>query len=127
MLGNNSVEENKDVLKNLESEEKRIREILLADAADFEELQSDWQERDSAAERNLREVEWNQYSQLKDELSEIEDAKQRVSGGTYGVCEDCNEEISAKRLSIVPTARRCIKCQEQIEKDSGKSRRNVTL
>lgn len=117
----------RSIFEKLEREEGRLRRVLLADREDFEELQSDWQERDSPAERNLREVEWYQYSQLQEELSEIERARQRVLEGIYGICEDCGEKISAKRLSNMLTARRCIKCQEQSEKNLGLTKRNMTL
>lgn len=114
-------------MEKLEAEDKRIRNTLLADAEDFEELQSDWQERDSPAERNLREVEWNPFGSLQSELAEIEDAKQRLTDGIYGVCEDCGEKISAKRLAAVPAARRCLDCQEKTEMKSGFANRNVSL
>lgn len=118
---------NESALEKLESEEKHIRKILLADAGDVEELQSDWQERDSAAERNLREVEWDQFISLQEQLSEIQDARQRLADGVYGICEDCGGEISAKRLAVVPTARKCIGCQEKAEGRFRFSRRKEFL
>lgn len=117
----------KEVLEKLNAEEKRLRKVLLDDAGDLKELQSDWQERDSPAERNLREVEWNQYTSLKDELVKIEEAKLRVENGTYGICEDCDEEISEKRLSVSPSAIRCIGCQQKHEKDAGTADRKISL
>jgi DnaK suppressor protein len=47
-------------------------------------------------------------------LREISDALQRIENGTYGVCLECEEPISAKRLEAVPWARYCVTCQEQI-------------
>jgi DnaK suppressor protein len=47
-------------------------------------------------------------------LREIADALQRIEHGTYGVCLECEEPISAKRLEAVPWARYCVTCQEQI-------------
>ncbi len=47
-------------------------------------------------------------------LREIGDALQRIEQGTYGVCLECEEPISVKRLDAVPWARYCVKCQEQI-------------
>ena len=47
-------------------------------------------------------------------LREISDALQRLSHGHYGVCLECEEPISVKRLEAVPWARYCVKCQEQI-------------
>ena len=47
-------------------------------------------------------------------LREIADALQRIEHGTYGVCLECEEPISVKRLEAVPWARYCVKCQEHI-------------
>jgi DnaK suppressor protein len=47
-------------------------------------------------------------------LREIADALHRIDQGTYGVCLNCEEPISVKRLDAVPWARYCVKCQEEI-------------
>lgn len=47
-------------------------------------------------------------------LREISDALHRIDAGTYGVCLECEEEISPKRLDAVPWARYCVTCQEEI-------------
>lgn len=45
-------------------------------------------------------------------LKEIENALKRVSHGSYGICEGCEEEISPARLKAIPWARYCVTCQE---------------
>jgi len=47
-------------------------------------------------------------------LREIEDALHRLDQGNYGVCLECEEPISPKRLDAVPWARYCVRCQEEI-------------
>ena len=47
-------------------------------------------------------------------LREISDGLQRIEQGNYGVCLECEEPISVKRLEAVPWARYCVTCQEQI-------------
>jgi DnaK suppressor protein len=47
-------------------------------------------------------------------LREVGDALRRISQGTYGVCAECEEPISTKRLDAVPWARYCVTCQEDI-------------
>ena len=37
-----------------------------------------------------------------------------MDGDHYGVCPECEEPISAKRLDAVPWARYCVSCQEKI-------------
>ena len=48
-------------------------------------------------------------------LRDIEDALKKIEEGTYGICEECGEEIAEKRLKAVPWARLCIRCQEEQE------------
>lgn len=50
-------------------------------------------------------------------LRKVEQAKQKILEGTYGLCEDCGCEISQKRLLARPTAALCIACQEEKERD----------
>lgn len=47
-------------------------------------------------------------------LREIAGALHRIETEQYGVCMQCEEAISAKRLDAVPWARYCVACQEQI-------------
>ena len=47
-------------------------------------------------------------------LREVNDALLRIEHGTYGVCAECEEPISAKRLDALPWARYCVTCQELI-------------
>jgi DnaK suppressor protein len=50
-----------------------------------------------------------------DELHLMEDALTRIDRDEYGVCIDCSEQISEKRLEHFPYAARCIVCQEAFE------------
>jgi DnaK suppressor protein len=47
-------------------------------------------------------------------LREISDALVRIDQGNYGVCLECEEPISAKRLEALPWARYCVSCQERV-------------
>lgn len=55
-------------------------------------------------------------------LSKIEEAINRIDEGTFGVCEDCGEDIGLKRLDARPVTTLCIDCktvQETQEKAKG--------
>lgn len=43
----------------------------------------------------------------------IEEALDRIESGDYGICLECEEPITLKRLAALPWARYCIPCQEQ--------------
>ena len=47
-------------------------------------------------------------------LREVTDALHRIDHDQYGICLECDEPISVKRLEAVPWARYCVTCQERI-------------
>ena len=52
-------------------------------------------------------------------IAKMQEAIRNIDDGTYGICENCEEEISEKRLIARPVTTLCIKCkteQEKIEK-----------
>jgi DnaK suppressor protein len=46
------------------------------------------------------------------EVQAIKNALSRLEEGEYGCCEDCGEDIPAKRLELTPTAIRCVGCAQ---------------
>jgi DnaK suppressor protein len=53
-------------------------------------------------------------------LDKIEKALRKIEDGSFGICEECGEEISIKRLEARPETTLCIRCkedQERMEKD----------
>lgn len=54
-----------------------------------------------------------------EEYRALEAARDRLSGGEYGVCADCGGDIGFARLKATPSAIRCIHCQERHEKTYG--------
>ena len=53
----------------------------------------------------------------KEKLQAIEEALEKLREGTYGVCEECGDEIGGGRLKAMPLARLCVSCQSQLEKE----------
>ena len=49
-------------------------------------------------------------------LSRIDEALRKIQEGTYGRCNECDEEIPTKRLKAMPFAVSCVSCQEATEK-----------
>ena len=46
-------------------------------------------------------------------LQAIEEALERLSSGSYGLCRDCGENIAPARLNAIPWTRVCIECKEK--------------
>jgi len=53
------------------------------------------------------------------ELSQIDQALERMTSGQYGLCEICDKPIPLSRLQALPFVTTCIECQRESEK--GKS------
>ena len=49
------------------------------------------------------------------ELKAVQAARQRLAGGLYGQCADCEEPIGFERLQAQPAASRCARCQAGYE------------
>lgn len=51
----------------------------------------------------------------REEYKRILHALDKLEEGTYGICVDCGQAISEKRLTSFPNAARCLSCQEAFE------------
>ena len=49
-------------------------------------------------------------------LQKIEKALKKIDEGTFGICENCEEPISVKRLEARPETTLCIRCKEDQER-----------
>ncbi len=52
-------------------------------------------------------------------LNKIKEAIERIDNGSYGICDDCGDDIAVERLEARPVTTYCIDCktrQEQEEK-----------
>ncbi len=109
------------------SELQRFREILTTRVAELEcvtrqrdgiavERSADLiEEVQSASERALAVSHLDRdYSQLRNARA----ALSRVQDGSFGFCQQCDEDIHPKRLAAVPWAPFCIQCQEAVDRNS---------
>lgn len=70
---------------------------------------------DQANELIEKEMGFVMSSNMRANLKEVEEALDRIEKKHYGKCLHCGEEISPKRLEVLPFARYCVPCQEKIE------------
>ena len=57
-----------------------------------------------------------QFSLQRRQLRSVEEALSRVKRGTYGQCHNCGRPIGVSRLTVIPWACLCLRCQRQEEK-----------
>ena len=97
------------------------REEILNQVRD---LEKDWQETSEPqveAEEMAQELEITEsYGRLdkmeRKEVLEIDSALKKMDSGKYGICEDCGQPITLKRLKVIPWTRYCPKDAEKYEK-----------
>ncbi len=50
-------------------------------------------------------------------LNKIDEAIERIDSGTFGICDDCGNDIDIKRLEVRPVTTMCIECKTLQEED----------
>ena len=77
---------------------------------------------DQVQSMHMREESASQLGRRSRVLAEIDRSLHAISEGSYGICVDCEEPISLKRLETIPWTPRCIRCQEAIERQEAEER-----
>ena len=106
-------EKRDDIIKKAK---QTLDEDMALDANDLPD------EMDLASSEYLQSFTFRLRGREKSFLDKIEKALERIDNNTFGVCEECGEEISVKRLEARPETTLCIRCkedQERAEKDYG--------
>ncbi len=59
-------------------------------------------------------------------ILKIKEAIARIEDGTFGICEECGEDISDERLKARPVTTLCIACKTKAEQEE-KEKKKVAL
>ena len=106
------------------SEVDRFRSVLTARVAELERFT---RHRDGiAVERSADQLDEIQAASqralvvcnLDREFNQLQNARaalRRIQEGSFGTCQQCDEDIHPKRLTAVPWATFCIRCQEAVD------------
>ena len=108
------------------SELQRFRTILTASVAELEgftrrrdgitiERSADQLEEIEAA--SARAVAISNLDREFNELRNARAALRRIEEGSFGICQQCDDDIHPKRLAAVPWAPFCIRCQEAADRN----------
>lgn len=114
----------KDVLKKFRETLLDMKSQLLEDLPDRlkQEVDSTKDEGrdtyDLASDERDREINMILNDRERSKLMAIEDALARLNEGSYGECEECGEDIGVGRLKVMPFTRLCVRCQEELERES---------
>lgn len=53
-------------------------------------------------------------NKLEDKIKEIDDSLDNIRNDKYGYCYNCEKEINEERLEIIPYAKTCLNCMEEV-------------
>ena len=68
-----------------------------------------------ASDNYEQELSIEMMERVQVDLNAIQEALDRITARSYGLCEDCGEAIPVVRLEAAPMARFCIGCQSRLE------------
>ena len=70
----------------------------------------------------------SQNRKQSEEIARIDRALRKLADApdTFGLCEECEEEIARKRLDLMPYATLCTDCQAARDPRRGATRRSLT-
>jgi len=101
------------IRKLLEKTELELKESIASD--DFSDDHRSADDIDRAMEINDRQFRERLRARDILYLKKVKAALGKLEKGFFGICEDCEEKISVKRLLTRPTASLCINCKEEQE------------
>ena len=106
--------EEKAFRKTLESRQTELQNANKTQPIEIEPTSDELDRIQQATEREyaIASLERN-FSRLR----EVSAALRRLDEGTFGICGNCEEEITPKRLAAVPWAPLCIVCQEAADQE----------
>ena len=100
----------RELLEGINGKRRQIRE------AGTSGERQDMMEEGERAEANIQQDLEVLLIRLKERMvSAVDEALERLEEGTYGMCPECGDEISKRRLRALPFAVRCTYCQERYE------------
>src|SRR5260370_15064382 len=109
-----------------QNELNRFRAILTAKVAELErftrhregitvERSDDQLEEIQAASQRALAV-----SNLDREFNQLQNARaalRRIQERSFGICQECDDDIAPKRLAALPWSQFCIQCQEAVDRN----------
>jgi len=99
----------------------RLNELIQEASKTMSEMSGEVENFPDPTDRAALESDRNFELRIRDRerklIKKIREALQRLEDGTFGICEECGEEISEERLMARPVTTLCIKCKEKQERE----------
>ena len=100
----------------IEKKRDELVKAIRAQAAGITIVESEHDPIDQMQSMSMREASAGRLAHMCRVLSQVDRSLEAISNGWYGLCADCEEPISLKRLQVIPWASHCVGCQERLER-----------
>ncbi len=109
------LEMQKSILTDLQIDKEKSKNAISGDIGD---------EIDHANEDRNRELYQLLCERDQAKLEQIQEALDAIDAETYGVCDDCGDNIGRKRLIALPFTKLCVDCKGEQERTRGTNRKS---
>lgn len=106
---------NVDIKQQLLAERRDVIAEIAAQATNGNGSSPSAHDTDYPAMSQLRDIEFSRRDALNRRLRLVDEALDRIGGGSYGACEQCGITIAEKRLAADPAVSLCVRCQAAAE------------
>ena len=106
----------------IEAKRRELVSAIHAQTAEIAVGESEHDPIDQMQSAKLREQHATRLGQLSCTLAQVDRSLHAISEGSYGLCADCEEPISPRRLEVIPWASYCVRCQERLERSAAEER-----
>ena len=103
----NLLKERQELLQDVSNSYETCRELGQDGVPDIGDMSSAAYSRD---------VLFNVSETQRQRIQDIDFALEQIEKGEYGICMECGDEISPRRMEVRPFSRYCIECKTDIEK-----------
>ena len=89
-------------LKSIEKSLKPIKKDCSLDSIDHKMLKQD------------QNINIQRFEEIKKRLNRLKHAFLKVDTDEYGICKECEEDISLQRLKLIPESQYCVSCMNEL-------------
>lgn len=99
--------------------ETRLQELLTEADSTVLDMTDSKEDFPDPTDRASHESDRNFVLRIRDRerklILKIKEALARIEDGTFGICEECGDEIGEERLMVRPVTTLCIQCKTEAE------------
>jgi DnaK suppressor protein len=109
-------EEKQQLKQNIESQITLLESQIKTLQQELKPIKKDCS-LDNVAHQSLKQdqnVNIQRYEEAKKRLNRLKHAYLKIDTKEYGICKECEDEISLQRLTLMPESQYCVPCMNEL-------------